>query len=124
MQQSQRFDVDTLSARRNRRTAMDALTIKGQSFDALPTCSLTMEEAETLLGDLQETSQRHETLVQELENVRVENAERDARIAQIKAMDGLVDDDETRSMRAGRDDRSRHRNHTCARGLRELVAQA
>lgn len=110
------FDVDTLSARhaaasealktacRNRRTAMDALTIKGQSFDALPTCSLTMEEAETLLGDLQETSQRHETLVQELENVRVEIAERDARIAQIKAMDGLVDDDETRSMRAGRDD--------------------
>lgn len=112
----ERFDVDTLSARhaaasealmtarRNRRTAMDALTIKGQSFDALPTCSLTMEEAETLLGDLQETSQRHETLVQELENVQVEIAERDARIAQIKAMDGLVDDDETRSMRAGRDD--------------------
>ena len=112
----ERFDVDTLSARhaaasealrtarRSLRTALDALTIKGQSFDALPTCSLTMEEAETLLGDLQETSQRHETLVRELENVRLEIAERDARIAQIKAMDGLVDDDETRSLRAGRDD--------------------
>lgn len=112
----ERFDVDTLSARhaaasealktarRNRRTAMDALTIKGQIFDALPTCSLTMEEAETLLSDLQETSQRHETLVRELENVRLEIAERDARIAQIKAMDGLVDDDETRSLRTGRDD--------------------
>ncbi|MDU8912482.1 AAA family ATPase [Aestuariicoccus sp. MJ-SS9] len=112
----ERFDVDTLSARhaaasealktarRNRHTALDALTIKGQSFDALPTCSLTMEEADTLLGDVQETTQRHETAVQELENVRGEIAERDARIAQIKAMDGLVDDDETRSMRACRDD--------------------
>jgi uncharacterized protein YhaN len=110
------FDVDTLSARhaaasealktarRNRRTAMDALTIKGQSFDALPTCSLTTEEADTLLGDEQESSQRHETLVRELESVRLEIAERDARIAQIKAMDGLVDDDETRRIRAGRDD--------------------
>lgn len=112
----ERFDVDTLSARhaaasealktarRNRRTAMDALTIKGQSFDALPTCSLTTEEADTLLGDEQESSQRHETLVRKLESVRLEIAERDARIAQIKAMDGLVDDDETRRIRAGRDD--------------------
>lgn len=112
----ERFDVDALSARhaaasealktarRNRRTALDALAIKGQSFDALPTCSLTMEEADTLLGDVQETTQRHQTAVQELENVRLEIAERDARIAQIKAMDGLVDDDETRSIRAGRDD--------------------
>lgn len=112
----ERFDVDTLSARhaaasealktarRNRRTAKDALTIKGQSFDALPTCSLTTEEADTLLGDEQESSQRHETLVRELESVRREIAERDARIAQIKAMDGLVDDDETRRIRAGRDD--------------------
>lgn len=112
----ERFDVDALSARhaaasealktarRNRRSTLEALTIKGQSFVALPTCSLTMEEAETLLGDVQETTQRHQTAVQELENVRGEIAERDARIAQIKAMDGLVDDDETRSMRAGRDD--------------------
>lgn len=112
----ERFDVDTLSARhaaasealktarRNRRIALDALTIKGQSFDALPTCSLTMEEAETLLGDVQETNQRHQTAVQEQENIRLEIAERDGRIAQIKAMDGLVDDDETRSIRAGRDD--------------------
>lgn len=112
----ERFDVDTLSARhaaasealktarRNRRTALDALTIKGQSFDALPTCSLTMEEADILLGDVQEITQRHETLVRELESVRLEIAERDARIAQIRAMDGLVDDDETRGIRAGRDD--------------------
>ena len=112
----ERFDVDTLSARhaaaseslktarRNRRTALDALTIKGQGFDALPTSPLTVEEAEILHGDVQETTQRHETAVQELENARVEIAERDARIAQIKAMDGLVDDDETRSIRAGRDD--------------------
>ncbi|MGE3876258.1 MAG: AAA family ATPase, partial [Parvibaculaceae bacterium] len=112
----ERFDLDTLSgrhaaasetlktARRNRRTALDALAIKGQSFDALPTLPLTLEEAETLLGDVQETTQRHQTAVQELENVRLEIAERNARIAQIKAMDGLVDDDETRSIRAGRDD--------------------
>lgn len=112
----ERFDVDALSARhaaasealktarRNRRSTLEALTIKGQSFDALPTCSLTLEEAETLLGDVQETTQRHQTAVQELENVRLEIAERDARIAQIKAMDGLVDDDETRSIRTGRDD--------------------
>ncbi len=112
----ERFDVDTLSARhaaasealktarRNRRTAMDALTIKGQGFDAMPTSPLTMEEAETLLGDLQETTQRHQTAAQELEIVRAEIAERDARIAQIRAMDGLVDDDETRSIRACRDD--------------------
>ena len=112
----ERFDVDTLSAghaaasealktaRRNQRTALDALSIKGQSFDALPTCSLTVEEAETLLGEVQKTNQRHEAEVQELENVRAEIAERSARIAQIKATDGLLDDDETRSIRAGRDD--------------------
>lgn len=112
----ERFDVDTLSARhaaasealktarRNRRSTLEALTIKGQNFDALPNLPLTLEEAETLLGDVQETTQRHQTAVQELENIRLEIAERDARIAQIKAMDGLVDDDETRSIRAGRDD--------------------
>lgn len=112
----ERFDVDTLSARhaaasealktarRNRRAALDALTIKGQGFDAVPTSPLTVEEAEALLGDVQETTRRHEAAVQELENVQGEIAERDARIAQIKAMDGLVDDDASRSMRAGRDD--------------------
>src|SRR5690606_28591135 len=69
----ERFDVDTLSARhavasealktarRNRRVALDALTIKGQSYDALPTSPLTVEEADTLLGDVQETTQRYET---------------------------------------------------------------
>lgn len=111
----ERFDVDTLSgrhaaasealktARHNRRSTLEALTIKGRSFDALPNLPLTLEEAETLLGDVQETTQRHQAAVQELENVRVEIAERSARIAQIKAMDGLLDDDETRSIRADRD---------------------
>ncbi|MBV1869243.1 MAG: AAA family ATPase [Marinosulfonomonas sp.] len=112
----ERFDVDTLSgrhaaateawktARRNRCTALDALTIKGQSFGDLPTCLLTLEEADVLLGDVQGLAQRHDAAVQALENTQAEIAERSARIAQIKAMDGLIDDDEAHSIRADRDD--------------------
>jgi len=112
----ERFDVDTLSgrhaaatealktARRNRRTALDALTIKGQSFSDLPTSLLTLEEAEVLLGDVQDLIQRHDTAVKELENTQAAIAERSARITQIKAMDGLIDDDEAHSIRAVRDD--------------------
>ncbi len=112
----ERFDVDTLSARHaaasdalktarhNRRAAFDTLKIKGQSFEALPACPLTLEEAETLLGDLHEATRRHETTVQDIDNTRAEIAERSARIAQIKAMDGLIDDDEARNIRTGRDE--------------------
>jgi uncharacterized protein YhaN len=112
----ERFDVDTLSgrhlaatealktARRNRRIAFDALTIKGQSFSDLPTCLLTLEEAEVLLDDVQDLTRRYDTEAQELENKQVEIAERGARIAQIKAMDGLIDDDEAHSIRMVRDD--------------------
>lgn len=112
----ERFDVDRLSARhaaasealkafhRNRRTALDALAIKGQSFDTLPTSLLTLEEAETLLADLHEASQRHDTKVQELDSARGEIAARNARVAQIKSVDGLIDDEEARNFRADRDD--------------------
>lgn len=112
----ERFDIDMLSARhaaaseslktarRNRRAALDALTIKGQSFDTLPTSPLSLEEAETLLYDLQNARQRHEAAAEDLENIRAEIAERSARIAQIKAVDGLIDDDEARNIRTGRDD--------------------
>ncbi|MDU8914062.1 AAA family ATPase [Aestuariicoccus sp. MJ-SS9] len=112
----ERFDIDTLSARhaaasetlktarRNRRAALDALTTKGQSFDTLPTSPLTLEEAETLLDDLQNARKRHEVAAEDLENIRAEIAERSARIARIKAVDGLIDDDEARNIRTGRDD--------------------
>ena len=111
-----RFDVDRLSPRhtaaseilktghRNRRVAFDALNIKGQGFDALPTSPLTLEEAETLLGDLNTATQKHEAVAQELEDARIEIAERSARIAQIKSIDGLIDDDEARTIRTARDD--------------------
>ena len=110
------FDVDTLSvrhaaatealktARRKRRAALDALAIKGQSFSDLPTSLLTLEEAEGLLGDVQDLIQRHDTAVEELENTQAAIAERSARITQIKAMDGLIDDDEAHSIMAVRDD--------------------
>jgi uncharacterized protein YhaN len=110
------FDVDTLSvrhaaatealktARRKRRAALDALAIKGQSFSGLPTSLLTLEEAEGLLGDVQDLIQRHDTAVEELENTQAAIAERSARITQIKAMDGLIDDDEAHSIMAVRDD--------------------
>ncbi len=112
----ERFDVDTLTARhaaasealklarRNRRAAFDALTIKGQRFKPLPVCPLTLEEAETILGDLQEATQRHETTGQDLDNIRAEIAERNARISQIKETEGLIDDGEARNIRTGRDD--------------------
>lgn len=110
------FDVDTLSvrhaaatealktARRKRRAALDALAIKGQSFSDLPTSFLTLEEAEGLLGDVQDLIQRHDTAVEELENTQAAIAERSARITQIKSMDGLIDDDEAHSIMAVRDD--------------------
>ena len=110
------FDVDTLSvrhaaatealktARRKRRAALDALAIKGQSFSDLPTSLLTLEEAEGLLGDVQDLIQRHDTAVEELENTQAAIAERSARITQIKSMDGLIDDDEAHSIMAVRDD--------------------
>lgn len=112
----ERFDVDTLSARhagaseilktalRNRRAALDALSVKGLSFDSLPTSPLTLEEAETLLGDLNNATQKYESFTQDLEVTRTEVGERDARIAQIKSIEGLIDDDEARNIRAGRDD--------------------
>ena len=112
----ERFDIDTLSARhaaasealktarRNRRAALDALTVKGQGFDVLPTSPLTLDEAETQLGEVQEVIQRRAAAALELENIRVEIAERDARIARIKAIEGLIGDDEARKIRAARDD--------------------
>lgn len=112
----ERFDVDTLStryaaasealkaARRNRRIALDALAIKGQSFDTLPTSCLTLQEAETLLADLHEANQRHDTKEQELDTTRGEIAARNARVVQIKSVNGLIDDEEVRNIRAGRDD--------------------
>jgi uncharacterized protein YhaN len=110
------FDVDTLSARhagaseilktvlRKRKDALDALSIKGLSFDSLPTSPLTLEEAETLLGDLNKATQKYESFTQDWEVTRTEVGERDARIAQIKSIEGLIDDDEARNIRAGRDD--------------------
>lgn len=112
----ERFDIDTLSTRhaaasemlktvlRSRGAAFDALSMKGQRFNALPICPLTLEEAETLVGDLHKATQKHDTLAQDLEFIRIEVAERSARIAQIKAIEGLIDDDEARNIRAGRDD--------------------
>ena len=109
------FDIDTLSARHaaaseaiklahsQRRAAFDELKIKGQSFEALPSCPLTLEEAEILLGELQEISRRHKASVQNMENTRAEIAERSARIAQIKEIDGFIDDVELRDIRKGRD---------------------
>jgi uncharacterized protein YhaN len=112
----ERFDLDTLTTRhaaaseilktvlRNRRAAFEALNIKGQSFDALPTSPLTPQEAETLLGDLNKATQKHEAVAQDLEVTRIEVAERSARIAQIKSIEGLIADDEARNIRAVRDD--------------------
>ncbi|KDB05117.1 hypothetical protein U879_03180, partial [Defluviimonas sp. 20V17] len=112
----ERFDVDALSgrhaaaseavktARRHARGALDALTIKGQSFADLPSCPLVLEEAEALLAEVQDFTRRHEAAGQELEKAEGELSEREARIARIKAMDGLIDDEEAGHLRAGRDD--------------------
>ncbi|MEP6322260.1 MAG: hypothetical protein ABJ074_17840, partial [Paracoccaceae bacterium] len=111
----ERFSVDTLAARhaaaseavktatRHARAALDALTIRGHSFDDLPVCPMTLEEAEALLGDVQEITRKHENSILELEKTRSELAERSARIAQIKGIDGLIDDEEAHSIRADRD---------------------
>ena len=63
-----------------------------------------MEEAETLLGDLNKATLKYGSFTQDLEVTRTEVGERDARIAQIKSIEGLIDDDEARNIRAGRDD--------------------
>jgi uncharacterized protein YhaN len=111
----ERFSVDILAARhaaaseavktaiRHARAALDALTMKGHSFDDLPVCPITLEEAEALLGDVQEITRKHENYILDLEKTRAELAERSARIAQIKGMDGLIDDEEAHSLRADRD---------------------
>ncbi|MFT6913243.1 MAG: hypothetical protein ACJAQW_001853 [Paracoccaceae bacterium] len=110
-----RFDVDTLlsryaaaheavkTGRRNARVALDGLTIKGQGFDVLPSCRVTLEEAETLVACLKDVTRRHEVAVGDLDDTRVELAGRSARIAQIKSMEGLIDDEEARILRAERD---------------------
>jgi uncharacterized protein YhaN len=111
----ERFSVDNLAARhaaaseavktalRHARAALGALTIKGHSFDDLPMSPITLEEAEALLGDVQRIAHQYETSVRELEKTRMELAERSARIAQIKGMNGLVDDKEAHNLRADRD---------------------
>jgi uncharacterized protein YhaN len=111
----ERFSVDTLAARhaaaseavktalRHARAALGALTIKGHNFDDLPVCPITLEEAEALLGDVQEITRKHKNYILDLEKTRAELAERSARIAQIKGMDGHIDDEEAQSLRADRD---------------------
>ncbi len=112
----ERFDVDTLSsryaaasealktARGARHAAFDALTLKGQSFDALPVSHLTPEEAEKLLSELQATVQKLDAAEKDVETIEATLAERSARIAVIKDSDGMVDDHEARRMRTDRDD--------------------
>ncbi|RID90698.1 hypothetical protein D2N39_16985 [Gemmobacter lutimaris] len=111
-----RFDIDALSqrfiaatsavepARGRAQGALDALSIKGQSFDTVPTCPLTLEEAEALLETVQQVTLRHDTALRELEDNRAELAERAARIGRIKATSGLIEDAQAQSLRAGRDD--------------------
>ena len=109
------FSVDTLAARhaaaseavktaiRHARAALDALTIKGHNFDDLPVSPITLEEAEALLSDVQEITRKHENSSLELEKTRAELVERSARIAQIKGIDGLVDDEDAHGLKADRD---------------------
>jgi len=84
--------------------AFDALTLKGQSFDALPVSHLTPEEAETLLNELQVTVQKLNAAEKDVETIEATLAERSARITVIKDSDGMVDDDEARRLRTDRDD--------------------
>ena len=110
------FDIDTLSsryaaasealktARGARHAAFDALTLRGQSFDALPVSHLNPEEAETLLSELQVTVQKLDAAEEDVKTIEATLAERTARIAVIKDSDGLVDDYEARRMRTDRDD--------------------
>ncbi|WP_254900975.1 YhaN family protein [Maritimibacter sp. HL-12] len=112
----ERFDVDALSqrhaaatgavktARRQALAALDALAIKGDRFDAVPRCPLTLEEAEALLSQAQEIAIQHDAAVHARDESQAVIAERTARIARIRAMDGLIDDAEAHRLRTGRDE--------------------
>ena len=111
----ERFAVDALVARhaaaaeavhgaqRHARAALDALAHKGQNFDALPLCQMTVQEAEALLRDVQKVIHQREGATRELAELRTDLAARRARIAQIKAIEGLVADDEAQALRVKRD---------------------
>lgn len=111
----ERFDIDTLSARYAaasealktargaRHVAFDALTLKGQSFEALPVSPLTAEEAEAQHSELQITVQKIRAAEEDVKSIEATVEERAARIAVIKDSDGLVDDAEARHLRTERD---------------------
>jgi len=110
-----RFDSDDLSmryaeadsavknARRQFEQALNALSVKGQIFEAVPVSLLTSQEASRLAGNRQEISTKYDSLKDEHEKQKEELVKLEAQITLRKQGSCLIDDTQAQAEKAERD---------------------
>ena len=109
------FNIDSLSnrhakaceavenAKRNVESSLDNLKIKGQKFESIPKCALTVKEVEHYSKQLEDLKRE---LVVEEKNVNTQTLDMErlgGEIKRLKTVDGLVGDEETQELKAQRD---------------------
>lgn len=110
-----RFSVDTLApqyaaaqqamqdARTRRDIALDALTLHGQAFDALPPCNLDPEEAAACAARHSARSSKLEQARDLLQSQQQRNETLTAKSQQITTAQGLITDSKAQEQQATRD---------------------